>query len=452
MSRRLLASYVALTLVVLVGLEVPLALVDAHNERQDLTAKIARDAFAVASLSEDVLQARTQSAALRALATRYGRQTGGRVVIVDRRGVSVADSKPTTPGERSFATRPEIVAALHGRTVSGIRPSRTLHTRLLYVAVPVASGGVVHGAVRITYPTTALDSRIHRYRLALLGVAAVVLGAAALVGLVLSRSVTRPLRDLGETAESVAAGDLAARAREDEGPPEVRRLARQLNESTERLVSLLRAQEQFVADASHELRTPLTALRLRLENRDVTAALAEVERLSALVDELLALARAEADAAARSDLDLAPLVQRRVELWRPLAEERGVVLDARTDGARVRAGEARVEQVLDNLLANAVDASPRGARVDVVAGAGELHVVDEGPGLTPEQRERAFDRFWRTGSKPGSGLGLAIAKRLVELDGGRIELREAASGGVDATVSYPVEDRVTAGAAPTREA
>ena len=276
MSRRLLASYIALTLVVLVGLEVPLALVDAHNQRQDLTARIARDAFAVASLSEDVLQAKTQSASLRALAARYGRQTGGRVVIVDRRGVSVADSRPTTPGERSFGTRPEIVAALHGKTVSGIRPSRTLQTRLLYVAVPVASGGVVHGAVRITYPTATLDSHIRRYRFSLLGVAAVVLGAAAIVGLVLSRSVTRPLRDLGETAENVAAGDLAARAREDAGPPEVRRLARQLNESTERLVSLLRAQEQFVADASHELRTPLTALRLRLENRDVAAALAEV--------------------------------------------------------------------------------------------------------------------------------------------------------------------------------
>ena len=87
-------------------------------------------------------------------------------------------------------------------------------------------------------------------------------------------------------------------------------------------------------------------------------------------------------------------------------------------------GTARVEQVLDNLLSNAIDASPRDAQIVVaVRGWAELHVVDEGPGLTAEQRARAFDRFWRASNEPGSGLGLAIAKRLVELDGGEIELR-----------------------------
>ena len=214
MNRRLLASYLALTLAVLTGLEVPLALVDAHNQRQDLTAKIQRDAFAAASLSEDVLQTTGRSAALQRIADRYRQETGGRLVVVDRRGRSVADSQPTTPTERNFSTRPEIMAALHGRTVSGTRASETLHTRLLYVAVPVASGGVVHGAVRITYPTAALEHRIRRYRLALLGVAAVVLAAATIIGLALSRSIVRPLRALEDTAERVASGDLSARAPE----------------------------------------------------------------------------------------------------------------------------------------------------------------------------------------------------------------------------------------------
>jgi len=129
-------------------------------------------------------------------------------------------------------------------------------------------------------------------------------------------------------------------------------------------------------------------------------------------------------------------VRRRAELWRPLAEEQGLTLAAVGDGAVVRAAAGRAEQVLDNLLANAIDAAPRASTITVVARGQELHVVDEGPGLTPEQREHAFDRFWTAGKSGGSGLGLAIAKRLVELDGGTIELRAAASGGVDATVRY----------------
>ncbi|HEX6762910.1 MAG TPA: ATP-binding protein [Gaiellaceae bacterium] len=436
MSLRLLASYLALTVVVLIGLEVPLAIVDAQNQRKDLTAKIARDAFAAASLSEDVLQSTGRSAQLQRVADHYRVATGGRLVIVNRRGLAVADSQPTTPGERNFATRREIIAALRGRTASGIRTSETLHERLLYVAVPVASGGVVHGAVRITYPTATLDARIRRYRLALLAVAAVVLGAATAIGLVLSQSIVRPLKRLRETAERVAEGDLAARAPENVGPPEIRTLAARMNESTRRLSVLIGTQDQFVSDASHELRTPLTALRLRLETGDTAGALAEVDRLAQLVDELLALARADAAVDPAEPLDIGQVVRVRIDAWRPLAEERGVRLDSTTDDVSVRAGAGRVQEVLDNLLANALDAAPADSQVKVLAAKGELHVVDGGPGLTEEQRERAFDRFWRASDKPGSGLGLAIAKRLVERDGGNIELRRATTGGIDAVVRY----------------
>ena len=108
------------------------------------------------------------------------------------------------------------------------------------------------------------------------------------------------------------------------------------------------------------------------------------------------------------------------------------------DGVTVRAGAGRIEQVLDNLLANAIDASPSGSAITVAARGRELHVVDEGAGLDDDQRERAFDRFWSAGKGHGSGLGLAIAKRLVSLDGGEIELRRAPAGGVEAVVAYPV--------------
>ena len=437
MSKRLLASYLALTAGVLLALEIPLALIDARTQRQDLENAVQRDAFVVASLAEDRLQSGGASAGLNAVVLKYRRETGGRVVVVDRRGRSIADSQPSFPGERNFASRPEIAAALTGKTVSGLRFSRTLGHHLLYVAVPVASAGTVYGAVRITYPTSALDARVNRDRVTLLVVALLVLAWAAAVGLVLAHSISGPLRRVEETAVRVGAGDLAAVAPEDAGPPEVRRLAAELNRTTTKLAALIASQEQFVADASHQLRTPLTALRLRIEAGDDEAALEEVARLGSLVDELLALARADASAEAAAPLDLADLARTRVAAWEPLASERELRLavEAHEPGT-VNAGSARVEQIVDNLLANALEVSRAGSAIIVRVNGTELHVADEGPGLTRDQRERAFDRFWRAGRGPGSGLGLPIARRLAELDGGALELREADTGGIDAVLRY----------------
>jgi signal transduction histidine kinase len=431
-----------LTLVALAALEVPLAIVEGRNERQDLTAKVERDAFVAASLVEDTLERGTPSggsSSLRRFVAAYAARSGARAVITDARGVAVADSSPTRTGEVDFASRPEVAAALRGATVSGTRSSKSLGARLLYVAVPVASSGHVYGVVRITIPMSEVDRRLHRYVLALVGVGVAVLGAAAVIGLLLARWIARPLARVEAAAARVGTGDLSARAPEDEGPPEVRRLARELNETTVKLGSLLHSQEQFVADASHELRTPLTALRLRLENLDPIPqeAVAEAERLARVVDELLALARADASTEPADELDLGALARRRVEAWEPLAEERGVKVVVDGNGeVVVRAGEARVEQVLDNLLANALDASPDGSTIVVAVRGAELHVLDEGAGLSAEQRQRAFDRFWRASTAPGSGLGLSIARRLVETDEGEVELRKAASGGVDAVVRY----------------
>jgi signal transduction histidine kinase len=312
------------------------------------------------------------------------------------------------------------------------------------VAVPIASGGRVHGAVRITYPYSAVDSRILRYWLLLALIGAIVLGGAAVVGLGLARFVTRPLRRLEATAAAVGEGDLEARAPEQDGPPEVRSLAAAFNETVAKLSRLLRSQGDFVADASHELRTPLTALRLRLESlpqsEDRDAALREADRLRDLVDGLLALARADAGSEASARVDASALMRERVEAWSPLADEHGVTLVAELNGPLpAYAAPGRLTQVLDNLLANALEVSPRGSTVTLSAAAApswvELHLRDEGPGLSREQRERAFDRFWRAGSgEGGSGLGLAIVKRLVTADEGQVELDEAPGGGVDAVV------------------
>jgi two-component system OmpR family sensor kinase len=304
--------------------------------------------------------------------------------------------------------------------------------------------------VRITYPTSELDRRVRNYWLVLAGIAAIVLAAATLIGLSFARWIRRPLEGLEVAAAEAGAGDLSARAPVPDAPPELRRLALEFNDMVARVDGLVAVQRDFVADASHELRTPLTALRLRLENLErhvgdsgrtsLTAASAEVERLSGLVDELLALARADAGTAPAESVDLTEVASARIASWRPVAGDVVLTLNAPA-AVRARVGRDRVTQVIDNLVSNALRHAPGTSAVTVrVARKGhavELCVADEGPGLSDEQKARAFDRFWRAGSGGGSGLGLAIARRLVEVDGGTIELRDAAGGGLEAVVRIP---------------
>jgi signal transduction histidine kinase len=432
MTRRLLLSYLTLTLVVLTVLEVPLGLTFAHNERSDLEAKVERDAVTMASLSEGVLEQTGEitTNALRGIAGRYRADTGGRVVVVDRRGRLVVDSTPVR-GDTKFANRPEVAAALAGRVASGVRYSNTLGANLLYVAVPIASAGKILGAARITYPMSAVDRRVRRYWLTLLAIAGVVIAGVSLLGLWVARGVVRPLRSLEGAAAAVGAGRMDARAPE-EGPAEVRQLAREFNRTATRLETLLASQQDFVADASHELRTPLTALRLRLENlphEDARPALREVERLARLVESLLELARADAASVGAEAVDVDAVLDERLAQW-PSVTRGG------QRGVRVRSSPDRLGQILDNLVANASAVSEA---VDVTVrradGWVELHVVDQGPGLSADERARAFDRFWRGSSqRPGSGLGLPIVRKLAEADGGMAELRAAAGCGVDAVV------------------
>ena len=181
MTRRLLLSYLSITAFVLLIIEVPLGVTFARAERDRLVAAVERDATVLATLVEDSLEAGATSG-LDPVASGYQDRTGGRVVVVDRQGVTVADSDPPAPGRRDLSTRPEIAAALRGQHTAGSRSSTTLGSAFLYVAVPVASQGQVYGAVRITYPTAAVDARVRRVWLALAGVAVLVLGVVALVG------------------------------------------------------------------------------------------------------------------------------------------------------------------------------------------------------------------------------------------------------------------------------
>lgn len=453
MARRLLITYLTITALTLAVIVVPLGRIFAQREHDLLTFDLERDAQNVASLVEDALEAGVTPALDSELDTYHG--SGGRIVVVDREGHTVADSKHPDRPPRDYSTRPEIAAALDGDRTSGTRPSETLGGRLVFVAVPVASGGVVHGAVRITYPMSTLEARTREAWIRLGVLSGVVLGIVAVVGVVFARSVTRPLRELESASRQLATGDLQARVPAVTGAPELVSLATTFNATADKLEQLVESQRRFVADASHQLRTPLTALRLRLETLEpaldesaqpkLEAAITETDRLARLVHSLLVLARGDAAAGTCEPQRLDDLIQGRLDSWEPLATERGIDLISTGErGLSVQAVPGAIEQILDNLIANALDVVEAGRSITIaVHGSAEsvaLHVIDQGPGMGPDQRRLALERFWRQpqggdGGRGGFGLGLAIVDQLARRCGGRVHLEEGPGGvGLDAVV------------------
>ncbi len=459
MGLRLLGAILAITLFVLVALEVPLAVNYRDRQLAELKNGLERDAFVLSSYVQSKLE-NPDTNELSTIAFNYSRETEGRVVIIAANGDVLADTDPLRDGIRNFATRPEVAAALEQKVASGSRYSQSLKTGLVYVAVPVSQGNEVVGVVRLSYSTSQVDARVHQYW-ALLALAGVfTLLVASVIGVLLARWVTRPLGDLADVARDIGDGELDARADAKHGPPEVRALASSFNSTAGRLEKLLVAQEQFVADASHQLRTPLTALRLRLEMieaeidgpalDDLEAAHSEVLRMSRLVDGLLALARAErAPGAGPTRIELSEVIAERRTTWEPIAHERAVEILLTGGSATATFDADSLSQILDNYIANALELAPAGSTLTIRTGVEThgsetftaVHVIDQGPGMTDEQRQHAFDRFWRAEATRselgGSGLGLAIVQKLAEADGGRAELRVAPGGGVDAVVLLP---------------
>jgi signal transduction histidine kinase len=238
----------------------------------------------------------------------------------------------------------------------------------------------------------------------------------------------------------------------------LRRTAATFNMMAGRLEALVHGHRAMLADASHQLRTPLTALRLRLDllaadsppaaAAELAGAQEEIARLSRLVDGLLATARAEAVTEQLEQIDMLEAVSERVAAWQPVADGNGVKLVAepssRSPAPMVALGAGHLEQILDNLLDNAIEAvGEEGGTVRVSVGRSDtgivLTVADDGPGMTPHERSRAFLRF-TTGSQNGTGLGLAIVHRLVTANGGTIRLADTPGGGLTVEVGLPSPD------------
>ncbi len=460
MRARILGAFVLVAAFVLALVELPLGITYASRQEERLLADIERDARILASLVEEQVEAGDLGSVTSTL-RQYESRTGGRVLLTDDAGRTILDSEPGVALGRDYSTRPEIAAALSGTQLSGIRASETLGGDLAFVAVPIATGGELGGVVRVTFPTDVLEQQVRANWLRLALLSAFVLAAAAAFGWIVASWVLRPVRQLQAATDQLADGDLDARLDLDHGPPELVELADRFDGMADRLAALLASRDAFVADASHQLRTPLTALRLRLDlledvagddpavSSELEAIAAEVDRLSALVEGLLELARTSGDGHRTVEVDLGATATAGAARWGPLAAERGVGVTVEVDDpppVLASAIEGAVDQILDNLVDNALEVSPAGSSIDLTVrrtghGTATLEVRDRGPGLDPAARDRAVDRFWRAADAApgGSGLGLAIVADLTRRSGGEVLLTDPTDGpGLLARVTLPL--------------
>ncbi|HEX8752708.1 MAG TPA: ATP-binding protein [Solirubrobacterales bacterium] len=444
-------------LLALIAFGVPLALSLSDRVNSEVKGQAKSQAQVVATSAAEFVEP-PRALPLRRIVTQSADSVRGRVIVVDARGLLVADSAGT-PAGRSYADRPEVRSALEGHSEQITRNSETLGTEILATAVPVFEHGKVGGAVRITQSVDAVNRAVRTSVLDVAALAAVVLALGMIAGALIAQQIARPIRRLDRAARRVAGGDLDATVAV-EGSAEQRSLARAFNEMTQRVKRLLRVQQDFVADASHQLRTPLTGLRLRLEGLgerfrgeprvegEVEAAMREIDRLSLIVDELLILSRAGEHELPGERVDLAEAARRAAERWRGTAAERGIELELRgADGAaEAWCAGADLDRSIDALLENALLYSPAGSTVTVSAAPGEIAILDRGPGLAPGEEEAVFERFSRgsagQGGPKGTGLGLPIARELTRQWGGEVSLRNRDGGGLRAAIELtPAEAR-----------
>jgi two-component system, OmpR family, sensor histidine kinase MprB len=305
------------------------------------------------------------------------------------------------------------------------------------------------GLVRTARPLTEANTTIASVRWLLVGLTLGGALAAGLLGRLAANGVLRPVRALAGAVRDVSATRDLKRRIPVSGRDELASLAADFNAMLAALEESHGAQQQLIADASHELRTPLTAHRANIEllarpdlpaeqrQRVLGAAVRSMERLSALVGDLIQAARDGRSVDARQPLALDELVAAAVERARHRASE--LRFESRLDPYPFVGARSRLERAVDNVLDNAIKWSPPGGTVEVRLVDGRLTVRDHGPGIAEADLPHVFDRFYRAATArglPGSGLGLAIVKQTVDDHAGSVTVTNAPGGGALLTLRF----------------
>ena len=426
-------------------LEVPLAI----NLQRRVLSEVHSSAEASALLvAANIGGARTAHPTIlqRYVTQHFPDQEDGRVIVIDLDGVLIADSTGSQDLGQSYATprRPELMRVLQTpEPTTEIRHSDALGQDLLVAAAPIIDETTLYGAVRVSQLMGEVQDRVRRVIAGLVIIGLGALFAGLIAAFALAGSFSRPLTKLAAVAKRLGGGDLTARAETIEGASEIVQLARSFDDMADRVEATVKAQREFVSNASHQLRTPLTGMKLRIEaamaggpsedvRRQLEAADTEVDRLAEIVNRLLVMAR-RIEEGGPSEIDLDEAVHRALERWRERASQQGATLTATGEGGRALGESADLDQILDNLIDNAVAYAPGPVVIETGRADGRafLAVQDVGPGIAADERHRVTDRFFRgrTAPKGGTGLGLAIVRDLAEKWGGTVIVEPADGGG-----------------------
>jgi two-component system sensor histidine kinase MprB len=375
-------------------------------------------------------------------------QLGGYAQIVDGQA-------GTAPLEGQRVTLP--TNAAEREVARGARREVLRTARVGDVRVRMLTRGLLPGyAIQVALPTTTADEQLRTIAVSFAALALLGVALATALAWVVSRRALAPVTGLTEATERIASTrDLTVRISET-GNDEIGRLAASFNTMLVALEQSVGAQRQLVADASHELRTPLASLRTNVEllhrvdelpadvrGEVLDAIVGQVEELTALVSDVVELARGDVLDAAVEEVAFDDVVHRCVERARRHWPSNAFTVT--TAPVLVRAAPARLERAVTNLLDNAAKFSGAGVPVEVsLSSGGVLTVRDHGPGVPEDALPNVFGRFYRADEAralPGSGLGLAIVKQAAEAAGGRVTLRNAPDGGAVAELTVPAAVR-----------
>jgi two-component system sensor histidine kinase MprB len=310
------------------------------------------------------------------------------------------------------------------------------------------------GALQVTLPLSGVNEELRHLAEALWVIILVGVTVAIVLGLLVGRTVLRPLNSFTREVEHLAETTDVSRRLDPGGPDEIGRLRRAFNRLLLALDTSRESQRQLVLDASHELRTPLTSLRTNMEvarrleelapdERQVLISdvLTQMDELTTLVGGLAELARGEQPELTAGPFLLDLLVLEAADVATTHGRSRGVVFEAAVAPTWVTGSRSRIERAIDNLLDNALKWSPDGGVVEVTCADGTIFVRDHGPGVDPSDAAFIFDRFYRAPGargRPGSGLGLAIVAQVAREEGGTVDVFQAEGGGALFRFCLPV--------------
>ena len=394
---------------------------------------------------------------LNRMAEKVNREFGAYIAVMDRAGNVMTNS------QTAYNEAPEFMESLSSEEISAafrrIMGGETIRLRsesgeapTFTVGVPYMKDGTVTGAVFIRTRAQQIESGLADIlgRIALLAAAVMVLFGIAVFLFVKRR--LKPLKQLETAAAAIAEGDFSVQVDEKKGDRELRELSGAFNTMTRKLQGVEAGRREFVANVSHELRSPITSIHGFAEGmadgvipeeeqpKYLRLVADESRRLSGLIDDLLALSRLEREDAKpeMTVFDVNEMLRRTVicRMNELEAKKIDVSCEFEEDSCMVRADSDRIEQVVINLLDNAIKFTPEGGKITLESaakdGIAEVTVRDSGSGVAPEDREKIFDRFFtadraHTAGK-GTGLGLSICKRIMEMHGQSIRLLDTEEG------------------------